>query len=656
MEMLKALRQLATQKRLTIAAVIHQPSWQLAQMFDSVVVLAKGGRTVYLGPTVDVQPYFTELGFHFPPGYNPVDVALDCVSGTIISDKENVTSASLPEIWRDKTEGPIDIIIDRVERGEDDHSLVTINSEDGVGDVPPPAEDVPEEELLPAAVGNVRTAVLLMFLTMFLPPLFVLPYYNINIGFPWRTQRNQYYTVIGFFFGSGLYLYFSIGMMVGGSTNFVLLLMVGSMFGSFQLLLGLISIGILIYRWRRGRSMSSVAHFCTGCFLAPAMLFFLPFLRERSLYLAIAGIGAGSFFLGQSLGTSYLIDRNMLISEIQYVMVSASGLVLIAVARSRLKRIISSERRTTGFLVQTWLQFQRAAVQQSRDIFGIAFDLFLPLFTGLSVGVLFFGKEWQPPSIEYSSWANNATVCLACTNMTAMDENPADAAVCHLLYLNNDPYPQLSLMSTMGLGLVAAASALRLFGANKANFLREKNAGISSEAYFIGRSLFHIMTSAAATAFFVIPFYWLVHPHANFWVLYAVFFVIYQCCAGVALFWSIVVDSSLASLLSILTILAFVLFGGSLFATGVNFPEHVLQIILFLPSYLSPLRWSYELFFLVMMQPYREYLVDPDLTYALVQYGFTYDHYYTCWTTLALMVYVLRVVLPFCAIVLQEKK
>jgi hypothetical protein len=33
--------------------------------------------------------------------------------------------------------------------------------------------------------------------------------------------------------------------------------------------------------------------------------------------------------------------------------------------------------------------------------------------------------------------------------------------------LNNDPFPQMALMATMGVGLVAVASALRLFGANK---------------------------------------------------------------------------------------------------------------------------------------------------------------------------------------------
>lgn len=40
---------------LTILAVIHQPRYEIFQMFDNVLLLGKGGRTVYLGPTKDVM-------------------------------------------------------------------------------------------------------------------------------------------------------------------------------------------------------------------------------------------------------------------------------------------------------------------------------------------------------------------------------------------------------------------------------------------------------------------------------------------------------------------------------------------------------------------------------------------------------------------------
>jgi ABC-type multidrug transport system ATPase subunit len=49
-----AVRQVAV-AGVTAAAVIHQPSFQVFCMFDDVVLLAKGGRTAYYGPSDKVQ-------------------------------------------------------------------------------------------------------------------------------------------------------------------------------------------------------------------------------------------------------------------------------------------------------------------------------------------------------------------------------------------------------------------------------------------------------------------------------------------------------------------------------------------------------------------------------------------------------------------------
>jgi hypothetical protein len=39
----------------TAAAVIHQPSCEIFEMFDDLLLLGKGGRTVYYGPQAEVQ-------------------------------------------------------------------------------------------------------------------------------------------------------------------------------------------------------------------------------------------------------------------------------------------------------------------------------------------------------------------------------------------------------------------------------------------------------------------------------------------------------------------------------------------------------------------------------------------------------------------------
>ena len=65
----------------TIAAVIHQPSYEIFQMFDDVLLLAKGGRTAFYGPEAEVQGYFEGLGYALPQRTNPADVYMDIIAG-----------------------------------------------------------------------------------------------------------------------------------------------------------------------------------------------------------------------------------------------------------------------------------------------------------------------------------------------------------------------------------------------------------------------------------------------------------------------------------------------------------------------------------------------------------------------------------------------
>ncbi|KAL3137532.1 hypothetical protein ABBQ38_004816 [Trebouxia sp. C0009 RCD-2024] len=65
----------------TIAAVIHQPSYEIFQMFDDILLLAKGGRTAFYGPEGQVQGYFEKLGYALPHRTNPADVYMNIVAG-----------------------------------------------------------------------------------------------------------------------------------------------------------------------------------------------------------------------------------------------------------------------------------------------------------------------------------------------------------------------------------------------------------------------------------------------------------------------------------------------------------------------------------------------------------------------------------------------
>jgi ABC-type multidrug transport system ATPase subunit len=39
----------------TVAAVVHQPSYEIFSTFDDLLLLCEGGRTAYYGPVADVQ-------------------------------------------------------------------------------------------------------------------------------------------------------------------------------------------------------------------------------------------------------------------------------------------------------------------------------------------------------------------------------------------------------------------------------------------------------------------------------------------------------------------------------------------------------------------------------------------------------------------------
>lgn len=48
-----------------------QPRFSIFRMFDDVMLLGKGGRLVFLGPSRLALPYFDSIGFQLPPNENP---------------------------------------------------------------------------------------------------------------------------------------------------------------------------------------------------------------------------------------------------------------------------------------------------------------------------------------------------------------------------------------------------------------------------------------------------------------------------------------------------------------------------------------------------------------------------------------------------------
>ena len=69
-------------------------------MFDDLILLAKGGLTVYHGSVRKVEEYFTSLGINVPERVNPPDYFIDVLEGLV---KPNTSSSlsheELPIRW-----------------------------------------------------------------------------------------------------------------------------------------------------------------------------------------------------------------------------------------------------------------------------------------------------------------------------------------------------------------------------------------------------------------------------------------------------------------------------------------------------------------------------------------------------------------------------
>jgi ABC-type multidrug transport system ATPase subunit len=83
LEILSSLKDLS-RLGVTVIAVIHQARYYLFRLFDGVLLLGSGGKTVYQGSSRFALKYFQSLGFECPDMENPADFFMDVISGSVI--------------------------------------------------------------------------------------------------------------------------------------------------------------------------------------------------------------------------------------------------------------------------------------------------------------------------------------------------------------------------------------------------------------------------------------------------------------------------------------------------------------------------------------------------------------------------------------------
>ncbi|KAJ5140829.1 hypothetical protein N7448_004237 [Penicillium atrosanguineum] len=101
-----------------VLVTIHQPSAQLFAQFDTLLLLARGGKTVYFGDIGDngatIKRYFGQYGADCPAEANPAEFMIDVVTGGI----EAVKDKDWHQIWLESPEQHA--MIDELDRMIDD--------------------------------------------------------------------------------------------------------------------------------------------------------------------------------------------------------------------------------------------------------------------------------------------------------------------------------------------------------------------------------------------------------------------------------------------------------------------------------------------------------------------------------------------------------
>jgi len=109
-------------------------SYALFKMFDDLILLAKGGITVYHGPVKKAEEYFSGLGIHVPERVNPPDYFIDILEGIVKPPGVNVRQLPLKWMAHNGYEIPQDML--QLLHAEDTSETggEASSSEGGVGD------------------------------------------------------------------------------------------------------------------------------------------------------------------------------------------------------------------------------------------------------------------------------------------------------------------------------------------------------------------------------------------------------------------------------------------------------------------------------------------------------------------------------------------
>ena len=92
MVIIELFDKLAKEENATIIMTVHQPSEDMFSIFETVLLLARGGHVLYNGKTENTKSYLAEVGYPVPENKNVADYVLDLTTQMLGEDETSAAS------------------------------------------------------------------------------------------------------------------------------------------------------------------------------------------------------------------------------------------------------------------------------------------------------------------------------------------------------------------------------------------------------------------------------------------------------------------------------------------------------------------------------------------------------------------------------------
>jgi ABC-type multidrug transport system ATPase subunit len=612
---------LLTSMGLTVVSVIHQPRYEIFQMFDEVLLLGKGGKTVYLGPTEEVSNYFEELGFVCPPHINPADFYLDVISGDVRPSK---ALPMLAEISLKSSDSIIPIKQGtRPNDGFNPQVLVEVWQQ-RAEEIRAAQEEEKPKKPIEGTKGDLIQSVLSGMLPLTLLVLIIF-------------SSNNKKRVYGLLYGTML-----ISLMVCIAYMLVLESAVAIAFLtmlSCLIVAEFIYVSVKLSTSGKPEEMEFLLNFVSGFYFGPlmAIIEWLPFRTYQQNAAAELGFASCAFLI-LAFGFPYFAYERTYPTWLDLVVFIAGmcilAFIIVKTTRYHKLGVVHGERKSVGIFYQLVVFTARGSLQQLRNWKAIAFDLGIVFIAGTFLGLVFGGRPYKGPLL--SPFGLEIGGKLKCPPLLMQLFSP----LCQIaMYPLDDPIIGQASLSLLALCLSAVASSIRIFGDEQVEFKRESATGISTGAYYLGKSISHLATIFTAPAVFLFAFTSLAVVEGNYWEHYLLFVAAYFLSAGIAYTVSVLTPPNLAQLVGVLVLLASMMYSGASPTLNQLENNKIMPNVLQYPAHVSFLRWAQELYYLIEIKMYQ---FGEQSMRAI--YSYNLDDFILCWLWMATLAIFFRLV------------